>query len=612
MEELLAGISFHAYAVEGNGAEITGEPLATGSLTAEGQIVFPNTTEFLPGWYAIVEVFLPGSLAESLFKTVAPLYILWSGEYLLNTQLPNYWETPDNFVSAFAVGATDYTVNADRVESARLAAVNVTTFNNGLGNFRPTNVNIHNRAFPSNSFGAANAPQGVSSGDNRITSLRFFNNIDDHGAAPEEDGVSYWFGSDADNLRAMYRPAAIYVNGVLAGYTHVAFHNTPAYLLEDFDRMNFTNDNFYGGWAEGWNHLYSVEINFDAGENTVAVIAANSAWSPQPPNNSYNVRNNPAGVIFGFRINDGIGTFDNKVADEPEPIYVDVSFNKTAYNGIIEVNAGDFEFELFKIVDGEEEFIGTFTTDFDGVVLAENLAPGSYVFRELPKLFWDEHFQGEDGAYNLVWTALYPDNADGLYFEINADGETLWAMGFSGTLNNVVACKHNVFWVDLDFYYGTNPHRAVAFNGGWLIYFDSFCHGIFEAIPQEATCKVAGRIWLNCTDCDISSELILAPALGHDFVFSGYHSWDDNGNITGDWYICTRCGTNEWRPVDDELLFVPVAGPDFATVLTEEEDEEEIINEETAEELVTEEETNDEIVAEEEAKEETRAELTEE
>jgi len=72
IDELLSGISFELYKVDGDGAPITGVPVAIGTVDRDGVITFdPAEVEY--GWYAIVEV-LTGWAAD-VFDTVDPLYV---------------------------------------------------------------------------------------------------------------------------------------------------------------------------------------------------------------------------------------------------------------------------------------------------------------------------------------------------------------------------------------------------------------------------------------------------------------------------------------------------------------------------------------------------------
>ncbi|MCL1982009.1 MAG: hypothetical protein FWG53_02800, partial [Clostridiales bacterium] len=244
----------------------------------------------------------------------------------------------------------------------------------------------------------------------------------------------------------------------------------------------------------------------------------------------------------------GSNGFDNRTGGE---FFSSVWFNKVKYGGVLEVLPDEFSFDLFKIMGEDEILIGTFNTGFGGMVFIEKLddgsylQPGDYVFREEIKLFWDEPFHGEDGDYNLVWKPKYPGGADGLYFTIDAQGNTVWPGDYelddanAPTVNNVAYCKHAVFWNNLDFYYGTNPHKAVAFEGGWLIWFDDFCTGELEITGiKYPTCEDGGIVWLKCTDCEIGTGVAFGEPLGHDYQPTGEYVGGDPAN--GEWYVCTH------------------------------------------------------------------------
>jgi hypothetical protein len=244
------------------------------------------------------------------------------------------------------------------------------------------------------------------------------------------------------------------------------------------------------------------------------------------------------------------GTF--YVENEPEEGFR-VSFTKTKYGGLLPVGDGEFAFELFEILEDETVLVDTYYTDPNGIVTADDLPPGSYVFKEVPKLFWDEPYHGEDGDYNLLWGANYPGGKDGLYFDIVLVGNqcvVVWADyngGGNPTVDNVVLCKHNAFWNNLDFYYGTNPHKAIPFKGGWIIDFDDLCNGYLVPTYQAATCGVAGYIWFECSECYITTNIQVADALEHNWVASGEIAYDENNIAVGEWYTCTFCGSGQFR-----------------------------------------------------------------
>ncbi|MCL2706731.1 MAG: hypothetical protein FWE97_00995 [Dehalococcoidia bacterium] len=75
--ELFEGMRFQLYAAAGDGADIIGAPILFNGvdyvmIDFSGVIAFTNVE---PGWYAIVENFVDGSLAQEIFKSIAPLYV---------------------------------------------------------------------------------------------------------------------------------------------------------------------------------------------------------------------------------------------------------------------------------------------------------------------------------------------------------------------------------------------------------------------------------------------------------------------------------------------------------------------------------------------------------
>ena len=73
--DLISGISFYLYSVAEYGASYDAEdPCGSAGLSEDGLIKFSGL-ELENGWYAIVENFEEGSLAEELFEKVGPLYI---------------------------------------------------------------------------------------------------------------------------------------------------------------------------------------------------------------------------------------------------------------------------------------------------------------------------------------------------------------------------------------------------------------------------------------------------------------------------------------------------------------------------------------------------------
>ena len=100
--DLIAGITFKAYKVAGDGAAFSGTPYSIGTVGIDGMVAFAPEG-FAPGWYAIVEEFAPGSLAELAFADPAVLYVEFDGEKVISHNLEgfdydsDYWSTDTFF-----------------------------------------------------------------------------------------------------------------------------------------------------------------------------------------------------------------------------------------------------------------------------------------------------------------------------------------------------------------------------------------------------------------------------------------------------------------------------------------------------------------------------------
>jgi len=226
---------------------------------------------------------------------------------------------------------------------------------------------------------------------------------------------------------------------------------------------------------------------------------------------------------------------NNKVKDT-----VDVSFYKTKYgvemakNGLepLPVADDEFGFELFKIVDDVKVSQGIFYT-IGGKVTATGLGSGSYVFQEV----WTTVFDGglgydADGNpvenYNLVWKAIYPNNADGLYFTIADNGKIDWR-DYDGddlpTVDNEIFGKHNVLWAPD----GYDPealtlphHKVIELDPGYgkIIYItdSELTMTIVEIVYP--TCAERGIIWIGCSD-GTGTSIKFGELCEHDCVYLG-------------------------------------------------------------------------------------------
>jgi hypothetical protein len=233
---------------------------------------------------------------------------------------------------------------------------------------------------------------------------------------------------------------------------------------------------------------------------------------------------------------------------------VDVSFTKTKYGGLWTVEANEFAFDLFAIVNGEEEYIDTYYTQVGGEVTAPDLKPGSYVFRET--LSADLEFEWNldfEVSYKPVWKAIYPNGDDGLYFEIDVTGEIIWKASdeFDGcyvpTIDNEYYCKHAYLWTVTK-----ETEDSISYGNGW-IRSDAEHDCTYKASYIEATCY-GGAGWLmQCPICGaVNGGFYIIdkenPATGHDYVYEPVHPTWCTEETAGTLY--RRCAHDDCDFVD--------------------------------------------------------------
>jgi len=244
-------------------------------------------------------------------------------------------------------------------------------------------------------------------------------------------------------------------------------------------------------------------------------------------------------------------------------VFGEASFNKTVYDGLVPISAGMFSFKLFEIVGNEEILVGTFSNDSNGVVsTGKILKPGNYVFKEVWTLFWNANPDGTGAfdEYNLVWHANYPGSGDGLYFEINAIGGTVWR-DYAGsglpTVNNKLYCKHHVLWGAGDVFYFGHEYEQIAVGGDSIIRFCNWCDKDFEIIGvTAATCEHGTRIWLACPDGCTGTGIFLDDQLDHFLEFWALAGTGIYGDV---WVRCPNgCGTA--YIINDEAMWLANGG----------------------------------------------------
>ncbi|MCL2539633.1 MAG: hypothetical protein FWE66_04775, partial [Oscillospiraceae bacterium] len=270
---IFAMMSFKLYKVDAKGGVIEEENfIADGALEFSGIISFGGLELEEEGWYAIVEELTDEG--KELFVEADPLYV---------------------YVSALGVH--------DREPYAWVSGVDfgVPVYHSGAGvNYILPDV-----------WDEVLSGQPAYEALKKMGALWVWDAVDTYQYGESGSVYTDEFTFTADEagtvtgFLAADNAAVVYVNGKLAGYTTVAFNtpgNIPAENLADFNYGAMDASVFDGGWAEGWNHSYAFDINYNEGENTVTIIAANSARTSGTgtANDGYDDTNNPCGLLFGF------------------------------------------------------------------------------------------------------------------------------------------------------------------------------------------------------------------------------------------------------------------------------------------------------------------------
>jgi hypothetical protein len=250
-----------------------------------------------------------------------------------------------------------------------------------------------------------------------------------------------------------------------------------------------------------------------------------------------------------------------------------VRFNKVKYGGLLPVNGDEFSFELHRLVEGkEDEYVGTYFTKNDGnnkgIVEADGLAPGNYVFKEIPAVDHStipnlENDPNGGHGFRYVWKAIYPGLGGGLFFTIPPNGgEAIWPKEYGldkaiiPTVDNVYYCKHSLQWTfapnQEEFDWVMTQDNAAAFPveghpyGQWGYLWSGICgDAAFDIAYTEPTCttnKVI-NLWHSC-DSSATGFNVSVPgtALGHDLIirnpegFKFFYGYFEN--------ICTRAHTH--------------------------------------------------------------------
>ena len=236
------------------------------------------------------------------------------------------------------------------------------------------------------------------------------------------------------------------------------------------------------------------------------------------------------------------GTF--YVENEPNTVTTkgSVSFNKTLYGGLMPLwESNGFSFDLFKIVNGEEEYFDTYDVGLiTGTVYAGELQPGKYVFREQP---WATYHPESIPMWAYVWYAIYPGgqtNSDGLYFEITPEYKTVWETNEldgagNPTVDNRLWSKHYMHWAN-----EISEHQDYLNlgEGKGFIKFLSDIGATIDPVYSAATCTENETLWFKPSTPDDYDGfyLVTGPPLGH---VDKYQLGANRGMV---WVGCSVCG----------------------------------------------------------------------
>ena len=234
-----------------------------------------------------------------------------------------------------------------------------------------------------------------------------------------------------------------------------------------------------------------------------------------------------------------------------------VSFNKVKYGGLLPVFADEFAFDLFS----GNKLLGTYYTDKNGTVTVEDLAPGSYVFKERVSIVSNTGLALDDYGYKHVWTA------NDMAFTLMSNGKIEWAGG-SAVLDNVIMCKHGMQYVTQESLggmeytaeafaeYMAGQPNTIPYLNGWLLV--GSC-GAYSYTIIPATCTRPAEIIGHC-DCaangfyDPNSEgtgfinlWVPNSAKGHDLV-TDFDEWipADGGMTYGEWKAGYSSDVYQW------------------------------------------------------------------
>ena len=355
LEDVMGMLSFELYKVSGKGVAIAddAEPVAYGFLDEDGKIYFLEL-EIEAGWYAVVEIISDEGL--EYFQNIDPLYIQYNGMTVVGEDTVAY-------VSGEAIGGVLISHDGVGVNWPLPGVWNGAL--NGQAAFellKDMGAEWIWDVEDTYVYGVSGSKYEISF-DVTVT-----------------DDVTVPFSFASDNA------AIVYVNGFVAGYTRTALRDSIG-IGAPYDPNafgDFVYDLFDGGWDTGWVHSYTIPVALKEGVNTIIVQAANSRQTDDGPNASYNVTNNPCGLIFGMVVPGSTVILENKLIVDPK---FDIAIEK--FVGEVNIAAWMYDngydiadyIEGFELVD-EEGNVTEAEIDEYGMITFLKVRPGTYTLVE--------------------------------------------------------------------------------------------------------------------------------------------------------------------------------------------------------------------------------------
>lgn len=483
----------------------------------------------LEGWYVIVEHFMPGSTAEAIFADVEPLLIYFDGKSATGNALD------------FDYGALYTIVNGygyyDKEQTLSGRILNYPGLNNNGDLFY---------------IGVTNANTG-----------------DEYASFCANAGSERFAGDNDLDCRGYL------IADKFAGYNTVSYEDFLAALNYIEDKYGNLDENRAITQTVIWALLDAVDVDAAAWDNVDLTPDEKRAVEDVMAN--YKGYAGKGTIVDLVYMTCEAGHGYEKCQPQLVPIYgklvidnkvqktFDVSFMKTKYDGLLDVDDGEFGFVLSKIVDGVEDEVGICYTNAGGEVVAKDLSPGSYVFREV----WTTVFAGGLGFdeygdlvenYNLVWKVIYPDDKNGLYFTLSVSGDVVWDNEEGvGIVDNKIYGKHTVLWAPdgYDPVVLTLPHVQVIPLGegnGNIIFinYDGLTMEIKALVSP--TCQERGIVHLGCND-GTGASIVFGELCEHDYVYLAIVSDGEHDGYV--WFGGQNgciCGGMEYNPEQWYLL----------------------------------------------------------